>query len=76
VVVPVTLYDDTGVTLGTSSINLPANGHTAFIVKDQFPSAAIIRGSLVFSLVGGKIAALGIRATLTGAKTSIPAMTQ
>jgi pro-kumamolisin-like protein/subtilase family protein/all-beta uncharacterized protein len=75
VVVPVTLYDETGATLGTSSINLPANGHVSFIVKNQFPMAANIRGSLVFSS-SSPIAALGIRAAASGAYTSIPAMTQ
>ena len=76
VVVPVTLYDDTGATLGTSSINLPANGHTSFLVKDQFPSAANIRGSLVLTSSSSAIAALGIRAAAAGTYTSIPAMTQ
>jgi hypothetical protein len=75
IVVPVTLYDETGAALGTSSINLPANGHVSFIVRNQFPQAANIRGSVVFSLSGAEIAALGIRAATTGAYTSIPAMT-
>jgi hypothetical protein len=73
-VVPVTLYSDTGATLGTTLINLPANGHRSFLVKDQFPQAANIRGSVEFSSGGGQIAALGIRATAAGAYTSIPAM--
>jgi hypothetical protein len=72
--VPLTLYDENGATLGTSSINLPANGHMSFIVKNQFPVAANIRGSLAFSS-NSPIAALGIRAA-SGAYTSIPAMTQ
>ena len=76
VAVPVTLYTDTGATLGTASINLPANGHTSFILKDQFPAAASIRGSVAFGSGGGQIAAVGIRATSAGAYTSIPAMTQ
>jgi hypothetical protein len=74
VAVPLTLYDENGATLGTSSINLPANGHMSFIVKNQFPVAANIRGSLAFSS-NSPIAALGIRAA-SGAYTSIPAMTQ
>jgi len=75
VAVPVTLYNDTGATLGTASINLPANGHTSFILKDQFPAAANIRGSVKFGSGGGQIGALGIRATAS-AYTSIPAMAQ
>jgi hypothetical protein len=74
--VPVTLFDDTGATLGATSINLPANGHTSFILTDQFPAAANIRGSVEFGTGGGQIAGLGIRATAAGAYTSIPAMTQ
>jgi hypothetical protein len=76
VAVPVTLYDDKGTTLGTTSIILPANGHKSFILTDQFPAAANIRGSVEFGSGGGQISALGIRATAAGAYTSIPAMTQ
>jgi hypothetical protein len=76
VAVPVTLYNDTGATLGTASINLPANGHTSFILKDQFPAAANIRGSVKFGSGSGQIGALGIRANASGAYTSIPAMAQ
>jgi hypothetical protein len=75
VTVPATLYDDKGTTLEASSINLPANGHTSFILTDRFPAAAGIRGSVEFGSGGGKIVALGIRATAARAYTSIPAMT-
>jgi hypothetical protein len=74
--VPVTLYSDVGTKLGAISINLPANGHKSFILTDQFPAAADIRGSVAFGSGGGQIAAVGIRATSAGAYTSIPAMTQ
>ena len=76
VTVPATLYSATGATLGTVSIHLPANGHTSFILTDQFPAAANIRGSVEFGSGGGQIGALGIRATASGAYTSIPAMVQ
>ena len=76
VAVPATLYSDTGATLGTAFINLPANGHKSFILTSQFPAAANIRGSVQFGSGGGQIGALGIRAAATGAYTSIPAMTQ
>jgi hypothetical protein len=74
VAVPVTLYSDTGATLGTASINLPANGHTSFMLTEQFPTAAKIRGSVEFGSGGGQIGALGIRATSAGTYTSIPPM--
>jgi hypothetical protein len=76
VAVPVTLFDDTGAALGTASINLPANGHTSFMLTDQFAAAANIRGSVEFGTGGGQIGALGIRATAAGAYTSVPAMAQ
>ena len=59
-----------------ASINLPANGHTSFILTDQFPAATNIRGSVESGTGGGQIGALGIRATAAGAYTSIPAMVQ
>ena len=76
VAVPVTLFDETGATLGTASINLLANGHTSFLLTDQFPAATNIRGSVEFGSIGGQIGALGIRATAAGTYTSIPAMAQ
>jgi hypothetical protein len=72
--IPVTLRDDTGAALGTGSISLPAHGHTSFMLTDQFPAAANVRGSVEFDSGGGPFGVIGIRATATGAYTTIPAM--
>jgi hypothetical protein len=42
--VPVILRDDTGAQLATTSLTLPAMGHTAFLLTDQLPQAAQLRG--------------------------------
>jgi hypothetical protein len=74
--VPATLRDSTGATLDTTTIHLPANGHTSQILTNLFPQSASIRGTLEFDTpAGGQIGALGIRATPTGAYTTIPVMT-
>lgn len=46
--VPVIFRDDAGAQIGTTLINLPANGHTAFLVADQYPVTANKRGTIEF----------------------------
>ncbi len=75
--VPVTLRDASGATIGTSTINLPANGHTSLMLTDAnlFPVSANIRGTVEFDVpLDGQIGVLGIRATPSGAFTTIPVM--
>jgi hypothetical protein len=73
--VPATLRDSTGATLATTTVDLPASGHSSKILTDLFSQAANIRGTLEFDTpAGGQIGALGIRATGT-AFTTIPVMT-
>lgn len=75
--IPVTLRDDTGATLATTVIDLPPNGHTSQVLTQLFPAAANVRGTVELDTpAGGRIAALGIRATPVGAYTTIPAMTR
>ena len=75
--IPVTLRDDAGSSLASTTTNLPANGHTSAMLTDLFPAAANIRGSVEFDTpAGGQISALGIRATPAGAYTTIPVMTK
>ncbi len=67
----------TGATLATTTIQLPASGHSSQMLTDLFPAAANIRGTLEFDTPFlGRIAALGIRATPAGAFTTIPVMTK
>ena len=71
--VPVILRDDLGASLGTTTIILPARGHTSFVLTDRQAVAAGKRGTLEFdSPAGGQISVLGLRATSTGAVTTIP----
>jgi len=77
--VTVKIYDDTGVSLQTSSINLPARGHTSFLLPDatQYPVTANKRGIVEFVVpADGKINAVGLRAKSDGTLTTIPVLTK
>ncbi|MGA2435094.1 MAG: BACON domain-containing protein [Bryobacteraceae bacterium] len=65
--VGVILRDDTGLQIGTGSINLPAQGHTSFMLTDTssggWAVTAGVRGTVEFDTPsGGQIAPLGLRA--------------
>ncbi len=71
------LRDNTGATLGTTTVTLPASGHVSEMLRSLFPAAANIRGTVEFDTPsGGQIAAVGIRAMPAGAFTTIPVMTK
>jgi len=71
--VPVDLRDDTGTSLGTATINLAANGHTSFLLTGTYASVVNKRGTVEFDTpTGTQISVLGLRATPTGAVTTIP----
>lgn len=73
--VPVVIRDDTGVQIGTGSLSLDANGHTAFGLATQFPVTANIRGTIEFDTpAGGNIGALGIRTPPALTFTTLPAL--
>jgi len=75
--IPVVLRDDTGAILGTAAptpISLPANGHTSFMLADQYAVVSNHYGTLELDTSGGQISALGIRATPAGAITSVPVL--
>jgi hypothetical protein len=75
--VPVLLRDDTGASLGTSTLSLAANGHTSFVLTDNYAFAAGKRGTVEFDVPAGlQISALGLRSTPTGAITTIPVLAQ
>jgi hypothetical protein len=69
------LRDDSGNTLQTTTIPVPANGHYAFVLGGVYPLAAGRRGTVEFSSAGAKISVLGIRAN-GNAFTSIPVLTR
>ena len=80
--VSVIIRDDTGVEIGTGSINLPAQGHKSFMLTDMsaggWDVTAGVRGTIEFDTpTGGRIAPLGLRfAAIPGGFTitTIPVM--
>ncbi len=71
--VSATLRGESGNVLGSATIHLPAWGHTSQMLTQFLPAAANIRGTVQFNVpAGGRIDALGIRATPSAAYTSIP----
>jgi hypothetical protein len=76
--VAVTVRDgSTGAVTGTSTISLPAQGHTAFMLASQFSSTAGTSGTVEFrTLTGGAIAVLGLHVNSSSAFTSTPALTR
>ena len=74
--VAATLRDEGGNAVGSATLHLPAWGHTSQMLTQLLPAAANIRGTVEFDAPeGGRINALGIRATPSAAYTSIPAIT-
>ena len=60
--IPVVVRNDAGTQIGTGSIALAANGHSAFVLSTEFPVTANIRGTIEFDAPpGGQIGVLGIR---------------
>jgi hypothetical protein len=73
--VGVILRDDTGAILDTTSINLSARGHTAFVLTANYAVVQNKRGTVEFDTPpGGQISAVGILGTPTGAFTTIPVL--
>jgi hypothetical protein len=78
--VPVTLRDDQGNILTTSTIALNANGHTSFLLATQYPQTAGLRGTAEFDTPGfgtanaAKISVLGIRSPPALTFTTLPAL--
>jgi sugar lactone lactonase YvrE len=80
--VKVTIRNDAGADMGTALINLPAQGHTSFMLTDTssggWAATAGVRGTVEFDTPsGGAIAPLGLRAaTIPGGFTitTVPVM--
>ncbi len=69
------LRDSSGASLGTEIINLPAHGHTSFVLASAYASVAGKQGSVEFDVPGGgAVSVLGLRATPGGALTTIPVL--
>jgi len=69
--VAVTLFDQSGVQVASSQVNLPAFGHSAFFVPAQFAQAAGQLGIIQFQSAAG-VTGIGLRFSPAGTFTSIP----
>lgn len=73
--VPLLIRDDAGQVIGSSSVNIPANGHTSFVLRQQYAATANKRGTVEFQTPsGGQISVLGVRYTPPGTLTTIPVL--
>jgi hypothetical protein len=75
--IPVVIRDDTGATIFSGSTPvIQGNGHTAFVLSDQFPATANKRGTIEFDTpTNGQINVLAMRFTPpNNALTTIPVL--
>lgn len=73
--VPFVINDDSGTQIASGSVSVPALGHTAFTLADQYPVTAGKRGTLQFTTPPqGQISVLGIRSN-GNSFTTIPVST-
>ncbi len=71
--VPVIIRDDTGLTIGTGSLTIPASGHTSFVLSDKFPATVNTTGTVEFQTpLDRRISVIGIRFPPGGRFTTIP----
>jgi hypothetical protein len=68
----VNIRDEKGNLLQTSSITLPGNGHTSFMLPTNYPVTNGIRGSIEFQTTNLKPAIIGLRAGPGNTLTTIP----
>ncbi|HSR08338.1 MAG TPA: hypothetical protein VLM42_14390 [Bryobacteraceae bacterium] len=73
--IPVLFRDNTGARIGVGTLAVPANGHSAFVLSDQFPITANLSGTVEFGApAGGQISVLGFRFPASGAFSTIPVL--
>ncbi len=59
--------------MGSHVISVSANGHSAFVLTDDFSETSNLNGTVEFDTPsGGQISVLGIRYPTTGLYTEIP----
>jgi hypothetical protein len=69
------IRDDAGAEIGRANISLSANGHTSFVLANQFGITGNRRGAIEFDTpANGQISVLGLRFTASGAFTTIPVL--
>jgi hypothetical protein len=72
--ITVNIRDEEGNPLQTSTISLPGNGHTSFMLPTNYPVTNGIRGSIDFSSEFFQPSVIGIRTGPGGTLTTIPAL--
>lgn len=73
--IPVLIRDSTGARIGVGTVAVPTNGHSAFVLSDQFPITANLSGTVEFGTpAGGQISVLGFRFPQSGAFSTIPVL--
>jgi sugar lactone lactonase YvrE len=71
----VVIRDDAGAEVMSTSLNLVARGHTAFVLSSMYAPAAQRRGTIEFRPpAGGQISVLGLRFDPRGSFTTIPVL--
>src|SRR5665213_1499021 len=71
--IPVIIRDDTGLTIGTGSLTIPASGHTSFVLTDKFAATVNTTGTVEFQTpLDRRISVIGIRFPPGGRFTTIP----
>jgi hypothetical protein len=74
--ISVSIRDATGAQLGFETIAIPANGHSAFVLSNQFAETANQTGTIEFATpAGGEISVLGMRFLASGTFSTIPVVT-
>jgi hypothetical protein len=72
--IPVIIRDDTGAQVGAATLKLAGQGHTSFMLDQQYPVTAGKRGTIEFDRPpGGEISVLGLRASAS-ALTTLPVL--
>jgi hypothetical protein len=68
--------DNTGAQIGSTMLQIPANGHKSIVLQSQFPVTANIQGTVEFDApIGVQIGAVGIRTPLVAHTfTTLPAL--
>jgi len=70
------IRDDSGTMIGTEMINVPAQGHTSFMLNSIYPVTQRNRGTIEFDTpAGGQINVLGLRAN-GKALTTVPVLAE
>lgn len=73
--IQVVIRDESGEQVGTGAVDLAANGHTSFLLAEQFPQSFDRRGSVEFNAPdGARIGVIGIRTPMTHTFTTLPAL--